>query len=69
MKVEVVGCINEATDRTLACSLVECILGGFHRPAPKKATNKFIDLALIMANRQITRYWKSKNGASLNAWR
>ena len=57
---KVTQCINEATDRSLACGPLECLLGGFHRPAPKKVTNRFIDLALVLAKRQMTKYRKSK---------
>ena len=41
---------------------------GFHRPAPKKAVNRFIDPALLIAKQQITRYWKSRKGPSFEVW-
>ena len=66
---EVVVIINQAMDRALNCSLWDCMLGMFPRPGPKKATNRFIDLALIVATRQITHQWKSKNGPRCEPWK
>ncbi|KAJ1164868.1 hypothetical protein NDU88_005301 [Pleurodeles waltl] len=57
------------TGRKLAITPAVALLGSFPRPHSKKVTNKFIDLALILARREITMHWKDPRGPRALTWK
>ena len=60
--------LQQLLHRAVPCTLEACILGLFSRPKPKKVGNRFIDLALALAKRQISLNWKAAHGPQISKW-
>ncbi|KAJ1149369.1 hypothetical protein NDU88_002179 [Pleurodeles waltl] len=60
---------KKITGRNLAATPAVALLGNFIRPQSKKMTSKFIDLALILAKREITMRWKDPRGPRVLKWK
>ena len=66
---EVSDTLARITERAIPCTPLSCLLHDFSHTAKNKTTSKFLDLALVLALREITRNWKSKRGPQCNKWR
>mgnify|MGYP002804572179 CR=1 FL=1 len=60
--------LGEITLRDNPCTPGHCLLHWFPHTPKNKITSKFLDLALILAAREITRNWKSRLGPQIGTW-
>ena len=66
---EVLNTLTKITERLIPCTPLQCLLHGFPRTAKNKNTSRFLDLALVLAVREITQHWKAKRGPQYEKWR
>ncbi|KAJ1205131.1 hypothetical protein NDU88_000566 [Pleurodeles waltl] len=60
--------LNLALDRSLPVTLEVCQLGLLVRKLQKKVGTRFIDLAVVLAQRRIAITWKTPDGPRLTTW-
>ena len=63
--VDITDILKEITLREIPCTPAYCLLHWFPRSIKYKVTSRFIDLALILAKREITRNWKARTGTTV----
>ena len=60
--------IGPALQRMVPCDIESCILIQFSRPKMKKVGNRFLDLAMALAKRQISMNWKNPRVPGMTKW-
>lgn len=60
--------VNVTLGRQLTHMVEICLLGLFPRLKAKQVGSRFVDLALVLARRQIARSWKTTTGPSVIVW-
>ena len=61
--------LNMVLNRGLQPSPRVCLLGIYRRPKKKKVGNRFLDLGLAVAKKEIARNWKSVHAPKLETWK
>lgn len=61
--------IEAILERAVDSPIEVCLLGLFPYPPKRKVWNKFIDLAMALAKRQVAMAWKSNMGLQIDTWR
>ena len=66
---KVMKLINLSSDRSLIDGPMLCILWHHDCTKAHKVTDRYADLALVLARRQITMSWKAPVGPSITRWK
>lgn len=66
---EVIDILCRVTNRQIDPNMGACMLHWFPHTNKTKVTSKFLDLGLLLAKRELTKNWKSRQGPNVEHWK